>query len=724
MKYNFLTNGTIFDVLKPFFEDVFLRLGKDITKGTIYDFNYIIFNYDKLPNYYVANEMDTPLLTLFPTAFSSSRNFNLSLYNFLSLVNKMLTLHHNSFNIDYSKTCMSDTNIQIDTSILIENNSLIFTENLYCEYDIDNSDPIVLLMLNGSFDKDTKNIIYIYNVCSDTKNISKTKKRTKDIFSEGIETISNMNPSLQFMVLFVEQNNPSFSKAFSLYYGNGFMPVINTLETENINILSRAIGCFIPNDICNYSTISKMLMIKQYNSNFYDNYGEGVIEINKPVKRGNKFYDSTLAFSYRCYCILDNYFTQNILTCQSFMENLSELFYINNKENTLVKNKFSYNYFDNINSYIVLAQNNRPNYKFIEENVDLFRIIGTTNTINKTILSLDDFFDKLNPPNGNRVKTSKYRIRTSIIELFTGNFAFEVELRGLDQVYRFNYDNGGIGYSPNYTSDKKLLEYTVKSIIQNIKQTINLDLGLKNDTVFTFLPCTFGFDSKIDSSKNIGHAVSFVHDNDNKILYFYDPGLISDRRTNEHKHVLKLLRKFVSELMIENGRSVSKYDDLSRYTDGQGNNLYCKIQQIVVDDPLSTLCVLMSSVPYICLQFVKDYDPSKTKKQLQFYMWFLFFSAVIYRQKKIDGGIEEMEITKYQSNLIIVFPYIFIGVYNIIKDMLDDKVNSGTMLTQEDIKLRDEMSRQTESLSQNLINAMTDINSKVYSTNEIPSKYL
>jgi hypothetical protein len=406
------------------------------------------------------------------------------------------------------------------------------------------------------------------------------------------------------------------------------------------------------------------------------------------------------------------------------MENFSELFEINNKENTLVINKFSYNYFDNINSYIVLAKNNRPKYNFIEENVDLFRIIGTTNSINKTIFSLDDFFDRINPPNGNRVKTSKYRIGISIFELFTGNFAFDIELRGLEQVHRFNYDNGGIGYSSNYISDKKLLEYTVKSVIQDIKQTINLDLGLKNDTVFTFLPCSFRFDSKIDSSKNVGHAVSFIHDNDNKILYFYDSSFMPDRRTNEHKPVLKLLRKFVSYLMIENGRIVSKYDDLSRYTDEKGNNMYCKIQQTAVDDPLSSLCVLMSTIPYICLQFIKDYDPSKTKKQLQFYIWFLFFSAIIYRQKKIDGEIEEMEITKYQSNLIIVFPYIFIGVYNIIEDMFNDKINSGIMLTQEDLKLRESMFGQIEFLSQNLFNIMTDINNKVYDKNEIPSKYM
>ena len=245
-----------------------------------------------------------------------------------------------------------------------------------------------------------------------------------------------------------------------------------------------------------------------------------------------------------------------------------------------------------------------------------------------------------------------------------------------------------------------------------------------NNTIFTFLPCSFNFYSDIDSNKNMGHAVSFIHDNDNKLLYFYDPYLIPDRRINEHKLILKFLRRFVSETIIENGRKVSSYDDLSRYTDENGNNLYCKVQQTFADDPLHSLCVLISLIPYICLQFLKDYNPSKTKKQLQFYLWFLYFSAIIYRQKKIDGSIVEMEITTYQSNLIIVLPFIFIGIYNIVENLMNDKVRTGMKTTVEDIKLKDTMFKQTEFLSKNLIDIMTDINNKVYNTNEIPSKYM
>jgi hypothetical protein len=717
MDHHFLTNGTIYGILKPFFQDVYNALGRDINSATTEDYNSIIFNCEQLKNSFGSYSWDVPLLKLRPDAFINHVGFNLSLYDFLILVKGMIMLHHNSFNIDYSKNCPPVVGTQIvkDPSVKIQNNSLILTENLYCEYSLYLSNPIVLFMSSFSLDRITKNILYIYNVCSDTKNTKISNKVTKDIFSKMLKIFSSLNPNFEFFFLFVEQNNPSFSKAFSLYYNNGFMPIINTIETNNINILSRMIGCLDPNNICNYNTTSKILMVKSYNSTFYENYFSPVTELNKQVKRGIKFYDATLAFSYRCYCLLERYFTENILICQEFMENFSELFVIENKENRTIVDEFSNNYFNRIDGYTQLAIKNPNSFKFITENVNLFRIVSTVNYVDKSILGLDEFF------NNDRVRISKFKVRVEVIEMITGNIAIGIKFRYIDKFINFEDDNNGKGYDPKII-DKNLLNYIITAI-SNIKKQTNLDLGVKKDTIFTFLSCSFYFDSKIDPNKKMGHAVSFIHDNDNEILYFYDPYLIPDRRLKEHTFTLKFLRRVVSEIITVNKRKVSKYDDLSKYTDEKGNNLYCKVQQNFADDPIHSMCVLLSLIPYICLQLVKDFDSKKTKNQLQFYLWFLFFSAIIYRQKKIDGLVQEMEITNYQSNLIIIFPFIFIGIYRIVKDIMDDKFKMGMMHTREDVNLMDKMSIQNKHLSQNLIDILSDINKVVYDKNEIPDKY-
>lgn len=726
MEHHFLTNGSIITILKPLFQSIYNALGRDINSATIEDCNLMILNCEELKNKFNSSQWNEPLLTFVPDAFINNHNFNLSVYEFLILIRGMIILHHDSFNIDYSKNCPPVDNTQItkDPSIEIQNNSLIFTENLYCEYSLDNNkNPIVLFMSSFSLDHYNPNILYIYNVCSDTTNTKKSNRVTKNIFSKMLNIFSSLNVNAQgasnfdFFFLFVEQNNPSFSKAFSLYYNNGFIPIINTIETNNTNMLSRMIGCLDPNNICNYNTTSKMLMVKSYNNNFYENYPIAVTENNKQVKRGIKFYDATLAFSYRCYCLLEKYFTENLSMCQDFMENFSEIFEIENKENRTIDDEFSNNYFNRVDSYTQLAVNN-PSFNFIYENLNLFRMISTFNNVDKTILGLDTLF------NNDRVKISQFKIRVEIIEMLNGNFAIRIQFKYIDKIVNFVIDNNGNGYNQSILSDKIQLNNIVKKEFNEIlKKQINLDLGLKNN-IFTFISCSFYFESKIDPSKQMGHAVSFIHDNDNQILYFYDPYLIPDRRIKEHQITLKFLRRVISEIFTLNNRKVSKYDDLSKYTDENGNNLYCKVQQNFADDPLHSLCVLLSLIPYICLQLVRDYDPKKTKKQLQFYLWFLFFSAIIYRQKKIDGLVEEMEITSYQSNLIIIFPFVFIGVYGIVKDMLENKTKNGMMLTQEDIYLRDKMSKQNKTLSKNLIGILTDINKVVKDKNEIPDKYM
>lgn len=719
MEYHFLTKGTIFENLKPFFQDIYNKTGKNINDANIEDHNSIVLNSEQLKNYYSPDVLNKPLLDYFPNFFINYVNFNLSLYDFLLLVKEMIILHHNSFNIDYSKNCPPVTGTQIvkDPSVKIQNNSIIFTENLYCEYSLDNFKPIVLFVSSFSLDPYTKNILYIYNVCSDTKNTKISNKATKDIFSKMLKIFSSLS-NFDFFFLFVEQNNPSFSKAFSLYYNNGFMPIVNNSETKNVNILSRMIGCLDPNNTCNYNTISKMLMVKSYNNNFFENYYNSVTELNKQVKRGIKFYDATLAFSYRCYCLLEKYFTQNILVCQEFMENFSELFEIENKENRKIVDDFSNNYFDKIDDYTQLVVKNPQSYKQIRENVHLFRIISTVNFINKATSGLDDNFFK-----NDKIKMSNFKIRVSVIELTNGKFSFGLEFRYIDKTVNFFDDNNGQGHDETVISDKNNLDNMITKSINNIKTQMNLDLGMIKNTIFTFLPCSFYFESKIDPTKNMGHAVSFIHDNDNERLYFYDPYQIPDRRPKEHILTLKFLRRLVAGIITANQRKVSNYDDLSRYEDENGNKLYCKIQQNFADDPIHSMCVLLSLIPYICLHLVKDYNRKRTKKQLQFYLWFLFFSAIIYRQKKIDGLVQEMEITNYQSNLMVIFPFVFIGVYGIVKDILEDKKKMGMMLTSEDDNLMDKMSEQNNILSQNLRSVLDEINQVVYDKNEIPDKY-
>ena len=162
---------------------------------------------------------------------------------------------------------------------------------------------------------------------------------------------------------------------------------------------------------------------------------------------------------------------------------------------------------------------------------------------------------------------------------------------------------------------------------------------------------------------------------------------------------------------------------LDEYIDDNGNKYYCKIQRFFADDPNENMCVLLSFVPYMCLMFIKDFNSKKTRKQLQFYMWFLFYSSIIFRQKKEDGNIREMEILNYNSNILIIFPYLFLGIYKVVEDILNEKTIQGLMLSNEDIEIKNSIKLLSESLYNNILNINERINDIVSDPYEIPFKY-
>jgi len=623
------------------------------------------------------------------------------------LFNSLYTQGHTGFDINLK-----------DLNIHMLNDSILQTENLYIVYALENNNlPKVLFISSYKIDPENNNFLYIYNVCSDTKNTKNFKQETKKIFQNMKKDFLIYEPQVDILSLFIEQNNPSFSKAFSLYYNNEFMPVINTLDTDNQNLLSRLLMCQYQvgtnKDNCNFQTTKKMLMMNCLNPSKYNFYYPSYLFLLKSnkIKRGNKFIDPLIAFSHRCYCIMNEFFVENLTICTNILENYNNLFKINNGENKNIKRNTLATYYDDIESYINYAKTN--NIQSVLRNPEMFRLISTFKKFGNSNLYFNDIFKN------NKIRISNKRIEIKLHELTSKDFNLEINLTNL---HTDNY------YSKTKTNISKI---DIEDFIKNhIKQYIqvnfqDIDLGMLPDNDFLYIPSGFYFTSDIDPKYNIGHSVSFIYDKKNERLFFYDSWKIYDKYTPLQRFSIKILRNCIEEIIIQNKHNIKekKIQILDEYIDDNGNKYYCKIQQFFADDPDENMCVLLSFVPYICLMFIKDFDPKKTRKQLQFYMWFLFYSSIIFRQKKDDGNIREMEILNYNSNILIIFPYLFFGLYKVIEDMFNKKISQNSMLTNEDIETKDLIISLCENLYDNILKINERINDTVNDPLEITYKY-
>jgi hypothetical protein len=714
-------------VLRQMFMELYSQKSNELQKYTdIQKLNYIVTRYTTFNiSKYLKESINLP--------FSSLPS--LTVKQFLKLLNDMIILHFNSFRVNYAQTCPKgqtdfDMNI-IDRNIDILNNPILNIDNLYIVYSFDNDIPKIIFMASYIIDPQNNNFLYVYNVCSHTKNTIKAGLKTTEIFKTMTDDFLKLNQNVKYMCLFIEENNPSFSKAFSLYYKNKFMPVINKLDIQE-NILERMLGCYnyadLPYDNCLFQTTTKMLMIYSIGNLFeyYPKYlFEKSVQLNS-VKRGNNFIDPIIAFSHRCQCILDKFFDENIIHCNNILQEYHNFFEINQGENkNVINSDNNLNYYDAMEYYLKEAKKN--SFLTITSRQDIFRLIGTYFKNNKSILRLNKYFNNKNDTNyiHSKKRISKKRITLVLKELKSGNFDFSINLIEMmtDITHTTDIKNkSGIDI-------QDIIDNQIKNFIGSFKDTVK-DLGMRQDDKFLFIPSGFSFQSDIDPNKNVNHAVSFIFDKDNKTLFFYDSWKIYKDYDILQQISIGFLAKCTKEIITQNKDSnnqnyiIREEYILDKYLDGN-NEYYCKIQQVFADDTQENLCVLLSLVPYICLMMIDDSDPSKTLKQLQFYMWFLFYSSIIFRQKKEYGNVKEMEIfnSDYGSNILIIFPYFYISIYSVIKNILIDKTKQQLMITNEDKKILSIIHSSSEELFKNIIRINQRINETINDKLEIPYKY-
>lgn len=713
-EFYILTNTNILNTIKKYLEDYFNFLNKTQGGDTVNNTNYLYYSNKFIlehENYYKTNK------TYFDTIFNYDdfiigQNENeyyglLTLHQYLQLLSKMLILHDDSFNIDYTLNCPPNKNISKIRNIY--DSQFILSDNIYCKYIIKDNEVYPLFI--GSFTIDKNNFFcYIYNICSNANKINKnlnTNFETKNLLNKMLNIFYKVTNSDTF-ALFIDLNNPSFSKAFSLYFNNGFLPLVDIFDTYDQSILEKMLGCdsTFPNYIdCQKITKTKMLMMKTTNDRYLNilYYKDSLTSKDVLIKRGSViFYDTLLAFSYRCSCIFDEYYEKNKYICKDSIKLLNKYFTKNNGENQSIvhisTDGTNIKYFDEINSYINDANNifsPIPDYykQIVLNNQELYRFLSLVKIIN-----VNDIFNK-------NIRYINPKISIGVTEYNIDNIGFSIQT--------FPYIDTIIP-KQNYFNSKLYTYRELESKFYNEFSNFDFQTNINDSDQFIFIPCNYAFFSNINNKQNFIHSISMIYNRKDKELYYFDSQTISDRRTKQDNYVFKLLLKLIVKILRKNNCEVNNEIDLTKYIDiNTKKSLYTKIQSNFADDEFGSLCVILSHIPYIAVNLI---DINKNiEKQMKFYVWFLFFSAIILKQKqKLVSPILNL-----QSNIMITFPYLYTNIYEIIKSFNNNKQK----LNQKDIDILNTL----DFYNKQFIQTIQDLNNRLIQVindkDEIPYKY-
>lgn len=639
---------------------------------------------------------------------------DLTLHEYLLLIRNIMIIYDKSFNFDYTKTC--PPNNSTTKLYNISDNSVLNIENLYCKY-IKFSNNIYPLFI-GSYvlEKTNMDTVYIYNICSNTNETNlflKTTYITNVLMKQMLKMFYIVTKCKTF-ALFVELNNPSFSKAFSLYYNLGFKPLIDTVET-NESYIDKMLGCdaslseYIK---CKNLAFTKMLMMTSEDTtkDFIFKYSTKFTSKNQTLDRGIQFYDSILAFSYRCSCILDKFLLKNKNLCESNINLLNYYFEKDSGKNQQIIHKDNNgfkNYFYNIDIYI--SQSNDPfsvistfQKQIVNNNISLYRFIGY---LVNNIIPLDDVFNK-------NVRYVDPKFEFKLTEDINGNLSYKLySIETIDSLIK----------NINITNNNKNSFKDIETVLINEISKYNLNTNINQNDKLIFFPCGYYFISEKNSNKNVLHAVSFVYNKIDEELYFYDPQNIDDRRSKEDLFTFKCLTSIIKTILKKNNCKVNATIDLTKYVDpkskdkyGNFKYLYAKIQNNFADDDYGTLCTILSHIPYVALNLIDTNKP--IFKQLQTYIWFLFFSSIILKQKqKINTPTVNL-----QSNIMTIFPYIYLNLYKLIKIYNQDNQNK----TQDDDDIFMKLQSNTNELTKNIFDLNNHLITVFNDPSEIPTKYI
>ena len=726
------------DILKIYLEINHFK-GNNINdvNYTDYIYNFIMYEFDK---YYVETKYYRDLMNKYVNTSYFHKSINelklpsrMTYYKYFKLLRRTLILYHKSFNIDFDINCPPVKNYTQTKEN--KTSGFINSDNMYISFIMDRNNKELYPLVVGSYNIDNhpdkllnKSIIYIFNICSNVNDINKimgTEYKTDKLLKYMFEHFSIITGYVT-LALAVENNNPWFTKAFSLYYNIGFVPLLDTIDTGG-SILDSMYGCdvLLSNSSlynnCKEQINKKMLMMITKSKIDFILYYPHELTNNVMINRHEPFYDSVLAFAYRCSCFFDEYYRKNYMLCKQSIVLFNEFFSDpNNADYKIDESYGKVQYFKIINGYIDdinMPNSVVPDYykKIVTENQDLYRFLATT-VGNIYTLDHSDTIKYINP---------KYKI--SLMKSIANNnnaYTYYIDTNNAmySTVENNNYRNQNYYYSINdlYNNMEKDLENHIyvnkydNILITNITEQDNL----------IFIPCSYNYIDSQNKNNNIMHVISLVYNKYNKELYHYDSEIINVKRTPQDKIAYEFMLKYITLMLKFNNCDVNNIIDLTEYIFPNGNKIYHKIQKGFADDEKGSLCSLLSHIPYIALNLI---DPNKNiLNQLKFYVWYIYFTAILFKRNYKHITL----INNLQSNIMIAFPYLYLNIYKIIKRYVDglntfliDNNDESMSTNQNNIDIMNQLTN----IYDNLLNNINELNKRIQDVvndpEEIPSRY-
>ena len=660
---------------------------------------------------------------------------NMTLYEYIVLLHKMTLLYDESFNINYNLTCPDKYNFvdekkgyEIKNIYENKNSPLVTQTNVFCKYykikDEKGNitiEPVFIgsyLLMNQT--------VFIYNICS---NISKFNKKY-DITKYGFElyrssTLFNImlnlfqhNTSNKRFALFVETRNPSYTKAYSLYYKSGFRPLINLLDTVNINVLDIALNCSPLSSNykdCQKGTFPMILMMKSsdpndtfinfYNDNFMSISNRNFNKISRVSSTGNKlryFFDTAISMAYRCSCVFDKYYLENKDICENIVDSVTEYFTNNSDFNT---QHFS-EIWNNITTYEIdsikrlKTGSSSPIDIHVLSNKNLFRFISSVN------LNYSEFIYNS--------KTSKkntlYCDFTLIVKIKEESSITGKIKKIINIIFRNNKsilsETNISSFEINDISDI-LKVFNTGSNRSDFKKIVSGFTRYNfNDDKYPiiFIPCSVHYESNVVGSGNsLNHAVSMIFFKKTKKLYFYESQVVFDSSLDMLKETVKSLAIVTKEMLRIMFNDVNSVDDkvyeIHRYKDPEtSESLYSKIQSTYADDPTGGLCVLLSRLPFIACNLLNDPTIEKSDEYIKFFIFMLTFYSI---KIKVEQHLTNI-INPVHTNISVIFPYVFLGIPGFIKNLNEYKKNNNIKIYNEDTNLENKLNLYKTKLEKNL----------------------
>ena len=653
-----------------------------------------------------------------PSTEYNTFDTDMTVYQYILLLKKMMEIYENSFNIDYNETCL-DKYISSSTEggtltkhydyippRKIENSFLIGVQNLFCKYYKVTIEYITYMkpVYIGSYEM-KKDSILIYNICSDINNFNKKHDvtvfqlkpyKTLDLFNSMVNLFQN--DSLKHRIgLLVETRNPSFSKAYSLYYKAGFRPMFNILDTITENVLELAQNCINTDPqyiACQKGTFVNILMMKTtdphpLNDNFIKYYNDifmshkarhsGKLARIRHDKKGYKlryFFDTAIAMAYRCSCIFDKYFNMNKKICEDIVNLITQYFKSNNSENEKI---FSTDWNNVINGYDVLSRYNisignvNNLYTSALNNPELFRFIAC---VARNYIDYEDIKDIIlgsyyNQPYSG-IKATFYSDYTLSIKIDEYYFFSQSSTQKKIYIDFISQDSSINNISFNFNSFNDIENELTKSQVTAFNTILDKFKNPYNNKNYSmvFIPCSISYNTNITGkSDSFNHAVSMLYIQSEKRLLFYESQILYDSNIRGIVEIVKCLSTTCKEIIRNRtGKHSSVQDEvheLHRFKDPDTNeSLYSKIQSEVSDDPTGGLCVLLSKIPFFACNLLPiHYDFKIKSDNIRFFTFMLTFYCIKVRTQQILTGETNIVLT----NISVIFPYLFCGVHNMIK---------------------------------------------------------